>query len=109
MSWYWVVLLCWLFFQFGFINATVGERERYFTWMANSWELMNRRLWWINMATKDPTEATLVDIAELNHNLFRTVHDFNGVFGRPYLKEELLPVEPRVGDFEMTGVDDGSE
>lgn len=106
MTWWQIALLCWLFFQLGFINATVMERERYWAWMSNSWVMLKRRVWWMDMMMDSPKEATLQDIVELNQNLFRTMHDFQGVFGRPYLKEEWLPDEESL---DVPGVDDGPQ
>lgn len=97
MTWWQIALLCYFTFWLGRVNATVMERERYYIWMANSWELINRRLWWIKMSQqKKPEDVTLQDLAEIIPNMSRTLNDYNDIFGRPYVKEELLSHEPDV-------------
>lgn len=91
MTWWMIVLLCYFTFWLGGVNATVIERERYWTWMANSWEMLSQRSWWMSLAVqKDPEEVTLEDIAEMIPNLHRSLTDYHTVFSRPYSKEELM-------------------
>lgn len=100
MSWWVVVLLCYLFYSLGVINATVAERERYWTWMSNSWEMVGRRLWWLKMV-KTPSEApTPQDYSQLTQHLIDVMNDYNGVFGRDYNREKLMPLDPIAGEIE---------
>lgn len=94
MKWWQIALLCYGFYVLGGINAVVAERERFTIWMSNSWEIINRRLWWIGMLDKPLDEDSSVEVvAELAHNMIKTLDDYNTVFGRPYTLEDLLESE----------------
>lgn len=99
MTWWQIALLGLGCYWLGVINATVLERERYMTWMSNSWKMLHDRMWWISMASqKDVDEVTLSDIAELNEHMVQTLNDYTTVFGRPYDKEELILAESDITD-----------
>lgn len=100
MNWWQIALLAFSTYMLGIINATVAERDRYSIWMANSWELIKRRGWWVGLLKKNEPDdtPTLEDIAELTANMIQTVNDYYGVFSRPYIKEPLLEPEQEVSD-----------
>jgi hypothetical protein len=98
MSWWQIVILCYVFYALGIINATVAERNRYWTWMHNSWELINRKLWWLKMVKAPADVPTPQDYNDLTQNLIGVFSDYQEVFGRQYQKEKLLSVEVSIGE-----------
>lgn len=92
MSWYWIVLIGLGCYHLGHVNAIVQERDRFMIWMSNSWELMNRRLWWTELSPP-VEEATMADVENVMTNMLHTITDYQEVFSRPYILEELLPNE----------------